>query len=95
MWKKMPDDGQPYVGNERFEGYCADLAKNVAEEVGFDYIIQIVKDGKYGKRMDDGKWNGMVGELTERVSYPWLRYHMETLSTSLALCEWKPPVTGG
>ncbi|KAI0218530.1 Glutamate receptor 1 [Lamellibrachia satsuma] len=64
MLKREPEDGVPLVGNDRFEGYCAELAEMVAGIVGFDYIIRLVKDKKYGSRLDDGNWNGMVGELS-------------------------------
>ena len=67
MLKKEPDDGTPLIGNDRYEGYCADVAHKLATIVGFDYALRLVKDGKYGEKMPDGTWNGMVGELTRRV----------------------------
>jgi len=54
-------------GNDLYDGYCADLAKKIADNVGFDYLIKPVADGKYGGRQDNGSWNGMVGELVRRV----------------------------
>ena len=68
MLKREPDDGIPLFGNDRYEGYCAELAAEIAKIVGFDYIIRLVKDNKYGSRLDDGNWNGMVGELSRGVS---------------------------
>ncbi|XP_029471702.1 LOW QUALITY PROTEIN: glutamate receptor 2 [Rhinatrema bivittatum] len=51
-------------GNERYEGYCVDLATEIAKHCGFKYKLTIVGDGKYGARDADTKiWNGMVGEL--------------------------------
>ncbi|XP_030419749.1 glutamate receptor 2 isoform X4 [Gopherus evgoodei] len=51
-------------GNERYEGYCVDLAAEIAKHCGFKYKLTIVGDGKYGARDADTKiWNGMVGEL--------------------------------
>ena len=35
--------------------------------MGFEYLIQLVADDKYGSRQDDGNWNGMVGELSLNV----------------------------
>ncbi len=67
MDRKRPEDGKPLVGNERYEGFSADMAEKVAETVGFDYIIRLVRDQKYGEKITDGTWNGMVGELTQRV----------------------------
>ncbi|KAK2872668.1 hypothetical protein Q8A67_022565 [Cirrhinus molitorella] len=53
-----------YEGNEQYEGYCVDLAYEIAKHIGFKYKISIVPDGKYGARDPETKiWNGMVGEL--------------------------------
>ncbi|XP_041919068.1 glutamate receptor 4a isoform X3 [Alosa pseudoharengus] len=53
-----------YEGNDRFEGYCVDLASEIAKHINFKYKISIVPDGKYGARDPETKiWNGMVGEL--------------------------------
>lgn len=35
-------------GNDRFEGYCKDLADLIAERMGINYEIRLVKDKKYG-----------------------------------------------
>uniref|UniRef100_A0AAY4ESW2 Glutamate receptor n=1 Tax=Denticeps clupeoides TaxID=299321 RepID=A0AAY4ESW2_9TELE len=51
-------------GNDRYEGYCVDLASEIAKHVGIKYKLSIVADGKYGARDPETKtWNGMVGEL--------------------------------
>ncbi|XP_069487432.1 glutamate receptor 2 isoform X3 [Ambystoma mexicanum] len=61
MFKKNADQ---FEGNERYEGYCVDLATEIAKHCGFKYKLTIVGDGKYGARDQDTKiWNGMVGEL--------------------------------
>uniref|UniRef100_A0A3Q3F8U6 Glutamate receptor n=1 Tax=Labrus bergylta TaxID=56723 RepID=A0A3Q3F8U6_9LABR len=52
------------VGNDRYEGYCAELASEIAKHVGFSYRLELVGDGKYGAQNVETKmWNGMVGEL--------------------------------
>lgn len=57
-----------YEGNDRYEGYCVDLASEIAKHIGIKYKISIVPDGKYGARDPDTKiWNGMVGELVYGV----------------------------
>jgi len=67
------DDEEVPKGNDRYEGYCADLAKAIAEElrsaygIPFNYKLQLVRDGKYGAKQTDGTWNGMIGELTRKV----------------------------
>ncbi|XP_028658498.1 glutamate receptor 2b isoform X3 [Erpetoichthys calabaricus] len=53
-----------FEGNEMYEGYCVDLAAEIARHCGFKYKLSIVPDGKYGARDPETKiWNGMVGEL--------------------------------
>ncbi|XP_059195163.1 glutamate receptor ionotropic, kainate 3 [Centropristis striata] len=53
------------VGNDRFEGFCIDLLKELANVLGFTYEIRLVPDGKYGSQDDKGQWNGMIRELIE------------------------------
>ncbi|XP_041428386.1 glutamate receptor 2 isoform X1 [Xenopus laevis] len=61
MFKKNADQ---FEGNDRYEGYCVDLAAEIARHCGFKYKLTIVADGKYGARDAETKiWNGMVGEL--------------------------------
>lgn len=58
-----------FEGNDQFEGYCVDLASEIAKHIGIKYKISIVPDGKYGARDPETKiWNGMVGELVYGVS---------------------------
>lgn len=66
MLKKNAD---LFLDNERYEGYCVDLAAEIAKHCGFKYQLKIVGDGKYGARDAETKiWNGMVGELVYGVS---------------------------
>ena len=71
-------DTTPLVGNDRYEGYCAELAAEIAKRLrnqgrNFQYELRIVGDGKYGAKEQDGTWNGMVGELTRKVTNTDLR----------------------
>jgi len=66
--RKDSPDGKPLEGNNKYEGYVADIASEVAERVGIEYTLQPVRDGKYGSQEDDGSWNGMIGELIRGVS---------------------------
>ena len=66
--EREPPPGKVYVGNDRYKGYCADLAKKIAHEIKIDYEIRSVKDESYGSRDENGTWNGMVGELIRGVS---------------------------
>ncbi|KAF7663317.1 hypothetical protein LDENG_00214110, partial [Lucifuga dentata] len=56
------------VGNDRFEGYCLDLLKELSNILGFTYEVRLVADGKYGAQNDKGEWNGMVRELIDHVA---------------------------
>ena len=68
MLRSQYSGSVPYVGNGRFEGYCADLARKISQLLRVDYEIIPVKDGRYGSRDENGSWDGMVGELVRNVS---------------------------
>ena len=79
MLKKNAD---LFVDNERYEGYCVDLAAEIAKHCGFKYQLKIVGDGKYGARDAETKiWNGMVGELVYGVSKEMVCCQMHYSST--------------
>ena len=67
MYRKKTSDYELH-GNEQYEGYCVDLAKEIAQFVGSNYEIRMVRDGKFGEKLPDGTWNGMIGEIIRRVS---------------------------
>lgn len=74
MYKK---NHEQLEGNERYEGYCVDLAYEIAKHVRIKYKLSIVGDGKYGARDPETKiWNGMVGELVYGVSSFQLYFHL-------------------
>ncbi|KAL3872519.1 hypothetical protein ACJMK2_035743 [Sinanodonta woodiana] len=55
----------PYLMEKKdgtYEGYIVDLVDRLAQKVGFDYQISLVKDNKFGDFID-GSFTGMVGEL--------------------------------
>ncbi|XP_051733937.1 glutamate receptor 1b isoform X1 [Ctenopharyngodon idella] len=55
---------EQFVGNDKYEGYCVELAAEIAKHVGYSYRLELVGDGKYGARdAETMMWNGMVGEL--------------------------------
>lgn len=56
------------TGNNRYEGFCIDLLKEIATMVGFEYRIELVPDGKYGVYdLESGEWNGIVRQLMDKV----------------------------
>ncbi|XP_025205516.1 glutamate receptor ionotropic, kainate 2 isoform X1 [Melanaphis sacchari] len=53
-----------YTGNARFYGFCVDLLEIIAKQVGFDYILDLVPDNKYGAQDPVTlEWNGIVEQL--------------------------------
>lgn len=73
----LPFQENPYVmrrpnfqalsGNERFEGFCVDMLRELAQLLRFRYRLRLVEDGLYGAPEPNGSWTGMVGELINRV----------------------------
>ena len=53
---------------QQFVGYIPDLLHELADIIHFDYDIEPVPDASFGHRRLDGTWDGMVGQLIDRVS---------------------------
>lgn len=64
----LKDSAEKLGGNDRFEGYCVDLVRELADMLRFRYEIRLVRDGAYGTKNSRGRWNGMIRELIDRVS---------------------------
>lgn len=52
---------------QKFVGFCIDILLELSERLNFTFEIEIVKDETFGKRNDKGEWNGIIGELVNRV----------------------------
>lgn len=103
MYKKSD---KPLYGNDRFEGYCLDLLKELSNILGFIYEVKLVSDGKYGAQNDKGEWNGMVKELIDHVrlnsslcSFTWGIFNLKSFlwfspfgATAVSVL---PPIRGG
>lgn len=64
----MLRENRNLTGNDRFEGFCIDLLRRIAGQIGFQYTIQLVPDNMYGVYDRQKKqWNGIVRELMEKV----------------------------
>ena len=59
---KNEDGDFPY-----YEGYCIDLLDELAKRLKFTYEMYSSPDGMYGAELENGTWNGMVGELVGKV----------------------------
>jgi hypothetical protein len=63
---------EPYVmikkenGNYVYTGFCIDLLEKISKICNFTYKIRLVEDGYHGS-WNGSKWNGMIGEITEKV----------------------------
>ncbi|XP_045929740.1 glutamate receptor ionotropic, kainate 4 isoform X3 [Micropterus dolomieu] len=57
---------QELEGNDRYEGFCVDMLKELADILKFKYRIRLVGDRLYGVPGANGTWTGMVGELISR-----------------------------
>ncbi|XP_026678348.1 glutamate receptor ionotropic, kainate 2-like [Diaphorina citri] len=72
----MTREEKPYVmvkndanltGNAMFEGFCIDLLKSIAAQVGFHFVLRLVPDHTYGVYDHETKeWNGIVKELMDK-----------------------------
>lgn len=66
----MMHKNRTLTGNDRFYGFCVDVLSIIAKEVGFDYIIELVPDRKYGAQHPVTKqWNGIVDHLIKHVGF--------------------------
>ncbi|XP_060702579.1 glutamate receptor ionotropic, NMDA 3A [Hemiscyllium ocellatum] len=49
-------------------GYCMDLLEKLSDDLGFDFDLYIVGDGKYGA-WKNGGWTGLVGDLLSGAAH--------------------------
>ena len=59
---------QEQDGKISYEGFCIDLFKELAKMLHFTYEIYVSPDGQYGGITQKGTWNGIVGQLVNKVS---------------------------
>ena len=62
-----------------YEGYCIDLLNELARNLKFTYEIYPSPEGLYGAETENGTWNGMIGELVNKVCR-----HVHSLLDSLS-----------
>ncbi|KAG1654325.1 Glutamate receptor 4 [Nymphon striatum] len=65
LMERKPGPGVILEGNDRYEGYCAELAQLIARHMNINYKLKLVNDSEYGAYFPDSPqgWNGMIGEL--------------------------------
>jgi len=54
------------TGNDRFEGFAIDLIRELADVANFTYELQHCPACTHGVKDDQGKWNGLIGEVVEK-----------------------------
>ena len=64
----MKEKAASLTGNDRFEGYLADILRLVAASLRIDYEICLSTDGNHGEQNADGQWNGIIGQVVRGVS---------------------------
>ncbi|EEC19136.1 EAA5, putative, partial [Ixodes scapularis] len=63
----MMKDNKNLTGNDRFDGFCIDLLRTIADLLGFNYELYLVPDKKFGvENTSTGEWNGMVREIIDK-----------------------------
>ncbi len=67
MKLRVPINNETFTGNDRYEGFCVQMLDKIAKICGFNYTIKLVDDGFHGVFVN-GKWNGIVSELIDKVS---------------------------
>ncbi|GMT20549.1 hypothetical protein PFISCL1PPCAC_11846, partial [Pristionchus fissidentatus] len=66
---KRETNNETLVGNARFEGYCVDLLNKLAGNIsGFQYELFVSDGNKYGRKQEDGSWDGMIGYLLNETA---------------------------
>lgn len=65
VFEQFDEKDRPLTGRKRFTGYCIDLLDIIADNLGFNYSIEIVTDRLTGVEDAAGNWNGMVRELID------------------------------
>lgn len=58
---------QNKTGNDRWEGYCIDLIRELSQIGNFKYEVRVLEGelASHGTRNEKGEWNGLIRELTD------------------------------
>ncbi|KAK9303879.1 hypothetical protein QLX08_004603 [Tetragonisca angustula] len=52
-------------GKDLWTGYCVDFVQKLSEEMDFDYDLVIPTDRQFGKKLPNGQWDGLIGDLAK------------------------------
>ncbi|CAI5784662.1 glutamate receptor ionotropic, delta-2 isoform X2, partial [Podarcis lilfordi] len=48
---------------KKYQGFSIDVLESLSTYLGFTYEIYVAPDHKYGRPLENGTWNGLIGEL--------------------------------
>ncbi|KAK8784934.1 hypothetical protein V5799_008701 [Amblyomma americanum] len=51
---------------DRLDGFCVDILRQMALLLGFRFELRLVRDGTYGTVNGHGEWNGLMREVMDR-----------------------------
>ncbi|KOX78574.1 Glutamate receptor, ionotropic kainate 1 [Melipona quadrifasciata] len=52
-------------GKDLWSGYCVDFVQKLSEEMDFDYDLVVPADRQFGKKLANGQWDGLIGDLAK------------------------------
>lgn len=52
---------------KKYQGFSIDVLESLSTYLGFTYEIYVAPDQKYGLPLENGTWNGLIGELVLKV----------------------------
>ena len=61
----IKDSGE--AGNDKFTGFIPELLLQIGDKIQMGYNLRLVHDEKYGEKDNNNNWNGMVGQLQQKV----------------------------
>lgn len=64
---QLRSDHHRFHGNLKYEGFCIDLLKALAEVLGYTYELYTAPAGRLGTRLGNGSWDGLVGQVSNGV----------------------------
>lgn len=60
----LRQEGDRMGGINNYQGFIADLLKELSKQLKFKYTLELADDGGYGSyNKTSGEWSGMIGEL--------------------------------
>merc|ERR1712142_826332 len=64
IFLSLKPDHTSLSGKDKYEGFLLDLVTALADKLGFDFSLEMIGDGRYGRYdSDTGSWSGMIGEV--------------------------------